>query len=141
QSLYFTEMLKDTLALKQVRLDGLDERTLVQFPHAVRAVISPDLRWIAFREYLRSFVTPFAYACKPIVVSAYDKQGTVYRVDAEDGEYLEWTPDGSGLSWTRGQFFYEKGVADVVAKRANARKTDLAVEYDVAVPATTIALT
>ena len=39
------------------RKDGSGERVLYVFPHAVAAVVSPDLEWIALREYHRSFIT------------------------------------------------------------------------------------
>ncbi len=118
QRLYFTEFTGDSLALKRIRLDGLDEQTLYYFPHAVHAVISPDLRWIAFREYTRTFVTPNAFAGKPVSVSAFDHLGTTFRVDSLDGDYTGWTRDGQRLYWTRGDSYFEKPLADVIAARA-----------------------
>jgi hypothetical protein len=140
-TLYFTEILRDTLFLKSVRSDGLDERTLYAFPHAQRAVLSPDLKWVAFREYLRGFVTPFSPAGKVVTVSGFDKQGATFRIDAEDGDDAEWTRDGAGLYWTRGVEFVEKSLADVLAAKKSARKTSLSFQYDVAAPAGTVALT
>jgi len=139
--LYFSEFANDTLQLKRIRLDGLDEQLLYRFPHGVRAVVSPDLRWVAFREYTRTFVTPFDFAGKPVGISAFDRQGVSFRVDSLDGDYFGWTRGGQGLHWTRGTGFFEKPVDDIVAKRGAARSTNLAVEFDVAVPAGTIALT
>src|SRR5439155_20901211 len=130
-----------SLILKRIRTDGQGEATLYYLPHVVRALVSPDLKWIAFREYTRSFVTPFAFAGKPVTVTAFDKQGATFRVDLEDGDYTEWTGDGGGLMWTRGGAFYEKALADVLAQKPGARKTELVLEYDVAVPSSTIALT
>ena len=54
ETLYFTEFVEDALTLKRIRTDGLDELALYTFPHATRAVLSPDLRWIVYREYHRS---------------------------------------------------------------------------------------
>lgn len=140
-TLYYTAMQRDTLFLRSIRIDGQGERNLYAFPHGQRAVLSPDLKWIAYREYLRSYVTPFAYAGKVVTVSAFDKQGASVRVDREDGEDLEWTRDGQGLYWTRGTALHQKPLADVLADRATATRTDLAFEYDVAVPAGVVALT
>jgi Tol biopolymer transport system component len=139
--LYFTEMLADTLFVKRIRTDGLDEKTLYKLPHSVRAVVSPDLRWIAFREYTRTFVTPLDYIGKVVSISPFDNQGVTFRVDSLDGDYFGWTRDSKGLEWTRGTSFYEKSVDDIVAKRGAARATGLAVEYEVAVPQGVIALT
>ncbi len=141
-TLYYDEIVRDTLLLRSIRSDGQDARTLYAFPHAVRASLSPDGRWVAFREYLRSYVAPASFAGKTVALSGFDKTGTSFRVDAEDGEYLEWASSGSGLTWTRGTAFYEKALADILAgKGAAARKTDLSFEYDVARPAGKIALT
>jgi Tol biopolymer transport system component len=140
-SLYFDEITQDTLYLKQIRLDGLDRRTLVTFPHAAQAVLSPDLRWIAFREYFRTYLTPFAPAGKPVTISAFDQMGPAFRVDSLDGEDLRWSPDSKTLSWTRGTVFSEKTVDQVLARAAKATTTELAFEYDVARPSGVVALT
>ncbi|MFN0177424.1 MAG: amidohydrolase family protein [Gemmatimonadales bacterium] len=140
-TVYFTEIVRDTMFLRSVRADGVEKKTYYAFPHAVRATISPDGRWIAFREYLRSYLTPFAFAGKTIVISGFDKQGVALRVGQEDGEYLDWSADSRAVSWSRGTEFVEKDVAEIVANRPTVRRTDLAVEYDVAVPSTLVALT
>ncbi|MGE0442109.1 MAG: amidohydrolase family protein [Gemmatimonadales bacterium] len=139
--LYFTEMTGDTLLLKSIDRSGHDERTLYAFPHGQRAVVSPDGKWIAFREYLRSYLTPFAFAGKSLTVSGFDQQGVTFRVDSLDGEDTEWTDGGRALSWTRGTVFHEKSLADVLAGRNGTRTTDLAVEFDVARPEGVVALT
>ena len=140
-TLFFTEMLRDTMFLRSIRSDGFDKRTLYAFPNAVRAVVSPDGQWMAVQEYLRSYLIPMAFAGKMVTVSPYDKLGIAYRINGEDGDYLDWTPDSKGLTWTRGTDFYEKSVADILANANTARKTDLSVEYDVATPTGVIALT
>ena len=119
-------MVADTLFVKRIRTDGFDEKTLYKVPHSVRAVVSPDLKWIAFREYTRTFVTPLDYIGKVVAVSAFDAQGVSFRVDSLDGDYFGWTRDSKGLEWTRGTSFYEKPVDDVIAKRGAARATGLA---------------
>ncbi len=140
-TIYFNETTRDTLYLRSVRPDGMDRRTLYAFPHAARGNLSPDGQLIAYREYLRSYLTPAAFAGKTITISGYDKQGASYRVSNEDGEYVEWSSDSKTLSWTRGSEFFEKSVADIIANKAAVQRTDLSVEYEVAVPTSTIALT
>ncbi len=56
---YFTEFEDGVLVLKRIGTDGAGQRTLYVFPHAVDAVPSPDLEWMAVREYHRSFIVPF----------------------------------------------------------------------------------
>ena len=91
----FTEFVDDELVLKRIAIDGTDERVLYQFRHGVEAALSPNLEWIALREYHRSFLTPFRPTGRPITVSAFDRRGLTLRVDAEDGGYFSWSRDGS----------------------------------------------
>jgi imidazolonepropionase-like amidohydrolase/Tol biopolymer transport system component len=141
-TIYYNEMVQDTLQLEQIRLDGLDRRVLLRFPHAAQAVVSPDLQWVAFREYQRTYLTPMAFAGKPVLVTAFDKQGATFRVDHQDGEDIRWTADSKTLTWVRGPMFSEKPVTDVLAggNRA-ATATDLSFEFEVARPTGVIALT
>ena len=139
--IYFTEFASDTLLLKRIRVDGLEEQLLYRLPHAVRAIVSPDLRWVAFREYTRTFVTPLDFVGKPVAVSAFDKQGVTFRVDSLDGDYFGFSRDSRTLEWTRGTAFYEKSVDDIAGKKGTARSTGLAVEFDIAVPSSVIAFT
>ncbi len=141
EGLFFTEFVNDTLTLKRIRIDGTDEMTLYRFPHAVAASLSPDLRWIAFREYRRTYLTPYEFVGNAVTVSAEDKQGFTKRVDPSDGDYLRWSADGSSLSWTRGAAFYEKTVGEILNGEASARRIDLSFSFDVYVPRSKIALT
>ncbi|MCG8603876.1 amidohydrolase family protein, partial [bacterium] len=139
--LLFTEYVGDSLTLKKITLSGRDEQTLYTFAHATRAVVSPTMEWVAFREYHRSYITPFEFAGKPVVISAADGKGFTERVDAdEDGDFMEWSPDGQLLTWTRGQFFYEKSLQDILARKASAEKTKVSFEYEIDIPTTVIAL-
>lgn len=147
--LWFTEFVGDSLALKRIRRDGLDEKKTHVFPHATRAVPSPDLKWIAFREYHRHFVSPNDWMGMTLRLSAEDGQGFAKRVDREDGLHLSWSPDGSMLQWSRGATLYEKSLAAIVAGDTEEdeeglgepTRTPLSVEFDVARPDGTLALT
>ena len=129
----------DTLVLRRIRPDGTGKTTLYRFPHAERAVLSPDLGWIAFREYQRSFVTPFEWIGKPVTVSAYDGIGFARRIDPSDGASMAWS-DAATVSWPRGDTFHEKALDDILAGTDGTRTTDITVHFEVALPRTTIAL-
>ncbi len=141
-SLYFSELSDDGLKLKNIGLDGRGEKTLYKFPHSSRAMLSPDMKWIAFREYQRTFVTPFDYVGQTQTISADKKMGFTKRIDTNEGVYMGWQADSSGLYWTRGTDFYQKSLADVLdGKKDSSQTTDISVEYAVAKPTGTIALT
>ncbi len=130
----------DTLVLRRIRPDGTRKTTLYRFPHAERAILSPDRRWIAFREYQRSFVTPFEWIGKPVTISAYDGLGFTRRVDPSDGASMAWSNAGT-VSWPRGGTFHEKALDDILAGTDGSATTDITVHFEVALPRTTIALT
>lgn len=159
-TLYFTEFERDTLTLKRIGVDGSGEAALVKFPNAIAAVPSPDLRWIAVREYQRSFLVPLAYAGQPVVSSPWEGVGHSIRVDAEDGGYLTWSADGRTLAWTRATGFYEKDLDQILATApapvvgagapawngprvpgSTARRTETAIEFALDTPTGTVALT
>jgi hypothetical protein len=148
--IWFTAFVGDTLALKRIRRDGLDERTTHLFPHATRVVPSPDLKWIAFREYHRHFVSPNDWLGKTLRLSAEDGQGFAKRVDQEDGLHLSWSHDASTLQWTRGATLHEKALSAVLrgaalesgsGESSESLRTPISVEFDVARPAGALALT
>jgi hypothetical protein len=138
--IYYTEFLSDTLTLRRVQPDGTRKTTLYRFPHAEQAAVSPNLEWIAFREYHKSFVTPFEWIGKPVTISAYDDAGFTKRVDASDASYLAWSDD-STVSWPRGGMLYEKRLSAILADAEENTTTDLTVRYDVATSTTSVALT
>ena len=126
--IYFTEYVEDALTLKTIHPNGLGEKSLYIFSHATRAIVSPDVEWIAYREYHRTYVTPFEYAGQPITISAADDEGFSKRVDLEDGDFTEWTPESDALYWTRGRYFHEKSLEDVLEGKETAQKSGLSME-------------
>lgn len=137
----FTEFVGDTLFLQGIPLAGGSKRSLYRFPHAVRAVVSPNLAWIAFQEYYRLFLAPFEFTGQTVSLSGYDKTGTSWRVDEIDGTYADFSADGAALTWVRGAGFYQKSVTDIVAGTGAALRTDLGVRYPTNSPSGTVALT
>ncbi len=138
--IYFTEYVEDALTLKTIHPNGLGEKSLYIFSHATRAIVSPDVEWIAYREYHRTYVTPFEYAGQPITISAADDEGFSKRVDLEDGDFTEWTPESDALYWTRGRYFHEKSLEDVLEGKETAQKSGLSMELEVAAPESVIAI-
>ncbi len=139
---YFTEIDAGALVLKSVAPDGSRELELYRFPHAAYAALSPDARWIAYEEYQRNYITPFAFAGKSVEVSAEDGKGTSYRIDRHrDGLYPVWAADGRSIQWTRGAEFQEKPVDAIVAGEDAEGGIDLSVSFDVAGGSGKVALT
>lgn len=142
KKILFSEFTEDGLKLKSIGVDGEGERVLYHFPHSTRAVVSPDVKWIAFREYQRAFVTPFEFVGKVQKISGENKMGYTKRIDTQEGVYLGWSDDSRSLFWTRGTDFYQKALDDVLSEEGGEPAvTDIAVAYEVVAPTSTIAIT
>ena len=127
------------MTLKSISRSGLDERDVYKFPHATRAIISPNMDWIAFREYHRSYVTPFEFFGKAVSISAEDNLGFTQRVDKKyDGDFMSWSSDGNSLMWTRGKHHYEKSLKAIIEKKSKLTKNNISFSYDIDKPSTTI---
>ena len=140
--IYYSDYVSDTLTIKSITLDGLDEKSIYKFSNATRAIISPNMEWVAFREYHRSFVTPFEYVGNTLIVSAADKKGFTQRVDQKnDGDFMSWSDDSKILSWTRGRYHFEKSLSDILKQNKKLSKSDLSFTYKISKPETVVALT
>jgi len=139
--LYYTEFINDKLTLQKIRTAGYDKKALYEFPHGVYAKISDDLKWITYREYHRSFLTPMDFMGKTITVSAFDGQGVSERLDTLDGVYMSF-PDDEHIGWLRAGQYCEKAITDIMQKREAAPETtELSFAFEAARPTSTIALT
>ena len=140
-SLYFTEYVEEELVLKRIELDGGKEQLLYTFPHATRVVLSPDLSWMVFREYHRTFVTPFEFVGKPLKRSAADKLGFCKRVPGPiDGDFNEWTRDSKELYWTRGAWFHRMTLENILADSLEEEREVLTHKFEIAQPTGYVAL-
>ncbi|MFL3050533.1 MAG: amidohydrolase family protein [Candidatus Neomarinimicrobiota bacterium] len=138
--IYFTEYVEDVLTLKSINMEGLDEQDIFNFTNATRAVISPDMKWIAFREYHRSFVTPFEYVGQSVTVSASDGAGYTQRVGRnEDGDFMAWSRDSQTLYWTRGKYHVEKKLQSILDQDTQIQKIDISFPYKINRPSGTVA--
>jgi len=137
--LYYTEFDNDVLTLKRIRADGVEKKTLYTFPHSVNASLSPDLKWIAFREYHQSFITPFEYLGKEIEISEFDGKGFAKQISNRDGTYLNW-PNEQTVSWMRADSLYERSISSILNDEEDETTTNLAISYQVDAPSTVIAL-
>jgi len=99
--------------LESVDLGGQDRREHARTRNADTSElrISPDLRWIAFRDRQQYYVTPFSAAGGPIVVGAQERSGPVTRISDGGGYNLVWSRDSSRVYWTLGESVYSAQVA------------------------------
>lgn len=119
-------------SLVSVTLDGLDKREHVHTLNAdtLELRVSPDLRWIAFREAQQYYVTPFHEIGAPLVVSADSSEVPVRKLTDLGGYSLTWSSDSSTLYWALGASLYRADVGSTALPQPYA-KIDLKTPADV----------
>ncbi|MGH9368159.1 MAG: amidohydrolase family protein, partial [Thermoanaerobaculia bacterium] len=83
-----------------VALDGAEPREHLVSNDATEFRISPDERWIAFRERFNAYVAPFVRTGGKVEISPKSKSIPVAKVSKDAGEYLRWSGDGRSLHWS-----------------------------------------
>lgn len=140
--LYYTEFIQDKLKLNRISPDGEEKQTLYTFPHSSYAILSPDLKWIAYREYHRNFITPFEFFGKELTVSAFDNQRHNVRIHEADGPYINWSDTSDKLSWVRAGHYYEKSLDDVLNNKDTLLvREPIAIQFDTENPSGYVAFT
>lgn len=95
-----------TKALKSIKLDGSDEKTIFTTKYTNQFVPSPDNKWIAFTELYKVYVAPMPMPGKGIGLSAKTKAMPVAQVARDAGINLHWSADSKKLHWTLGDEYY-----------------------------------
>jgi imidazolonepropionase-like amidohydrolase/Tol biopolymer transport system component len=103
---------EDERALKSIRLDGSEPRTHVTSDEATEYRVSPDEKWLAFRENFNAFILPMPRGAKGAVASPETKALPVARVSRDAGEWLHWSGDGKRLHWALGPELYTRELKD-----------------------------
>jgi Tol biopolymer transport system component len=91
--------------LESVTLDGLDKRVHAKTPDAdtTDMRISPDLKWLAFRDRQQYYVMPYVETGATLSVSAADGEVPAAKLTDRGGYSLMWAGDSSKLYWTLGE--------------------------------------
>ncbi|MCH7664833.1 MAG: PD40 domain-containing protein [Acidobacteria bacterium] len=103
---------EDKRLLKSIELDGSDERTHLESEAATEFTISPDGRWIAFRERFNAFIAPFPPTGKTVEIGPKSKSMPLAKVNSDAGEYLHWSGDSQKLHWALGPELFTRELRD-----------------------------
>jgi len=98
----------DERALKSIRLDASEQRTHLTSDEATEYRVSPDEKWVAFRENFNAFLMPLPRGAKGAVASPEGKALPVAKVSRDAGEWLHWSGDGKRLHWALGPELYTR---------------------------------
>ena len=101
-------------------LDGAEVRDHLVSSDATEFRLSPDEKWIAFRERFNAFVAPFVRTGGRVEIGPKSKSIPVARVSKDAGEYLRWSGDSKALHWALGPELYTRSLTDSFAFLAGA---------------------
>ncbi|HTY41937.1 MAG TPA: amidohydrolase family protein [Thermoanaerobaculia bacterium] len=101
--------------LASIRLDGSEPHEYYLSELATEFAISPDGKWLAFREGFNAYVTPFVETGRRVDVGPKSKAVPVARVSKEAGENLHFSGDSTRLYWSYGPDLYERDLKDAFA--------------------------
>lgn len=104
--------------LTSIKLDGTDERHLVENERAEEIVASPDGRWVAFKELHNIYVAPLPEAGKKAVkIEAKDAGVPVKQVTRYGGDWIDWSLDGRHVTYTLGPKVFRHSLDSIYAAR------------------------
>ncbi|MCG8554529.1 MAG: amidohydrolase family protein [Proteobacteria bacterium] len=98
--------------LASVELSGAEPRTHLRSENATEFRVSPDGKWVAFREFFNAYITPFPITGRPFKVGPKTKGLPVQRVSRDAGEYLHWSGSSRRLYWALGPELFARDLKE-----------------------------
>jgi imidazolonepropionase-like amidohydrolase/Tol biopolymer transport system component len=111
---------EDKRGLHSIGIDRTDERAHLLSAFATEYALSPDEKWVAFREKFNAYIAPFIRTGKTIDIGPDTKSIPIAKVTKEAGEYLHWAGDASRLYWSLGPELFSRDLKDSFAFIAGA---------------------
>ena len=74
--------------------------------------LSHDKKWVAFIEQYSVYVTPFTDIGKRQNLNSSNTAMPVTKLSSRAGQYLNWHPNSSKVSWFHGPRFFERSLDD-----------------------------
>ncbi|MDY7226485.1 amidohydrolase family protein [Hyalangium sp. s54d21] len=93
---------EDKRELRSIGLDASEQRTHLTSAEVLTYRVSPDEKWVAFRENFNAYVMPLPRGGKAAAASKDSKALPVSKVSKDSGEYLHWSGDSKRLHWALG---------------------------------------
>ncbi|WP_224368553.1 amidohydrolase family protein [Hyalangium versicolor] len=93
---------EDKRELRSIGLDASEPRTHLTSSEVEGFRVSPDERWVAFRESFNAYVMPLPHGGKAAAVSKDGKALPVAKVSRDAGDYMHWSGDSKRLHWSLG---------------------------------------
>ena len=101
--------------LASVELSGAQRRVHLKSEAATELRVSPDGRWVAFREFFNAYIAPFPATGRPFKVGPKAKGLPVAKVSRDAGEYLHWSGNSKRLHWALGPELFARDLTEAFA--------------------------
>jgi len=98
-----------------VELDGSDVHEYYLSELAQEFTVSPDGKWLAFREGFNAYVAPFIATGRRVDIGPKSKAAPLTRVSKDAGENLAFSGDSSKLYWSYGPQLFERSLKEAFA--------------------------
>ncbi len=111
---YFHENYEGNTVLTSVRLNGTDKKRHMKNDRAEEIVLSPDGKWVSFKDLHNVYVAPFPKSGRePLSIERVGAGVPVKQLTKYGGDWLWWTQDSEYLTFNLGNAFYNQSVEDV----------------------------
>ncbi len=105
---------EDDRTLFSIELDGSDERKHAHGTYFTEAKVSPDEKWIAFREKFQVHVAPLVRTgLNPEEIAPGGHALPLKQVSKDAGEFLHWSGDSRKLHWALGPELFTRDLKEV----------------------------
>jgi imidazolonepropionase-like amidohydrolase/Tol biopolymer transport system component len=105
----------DSRALVSLELDGSDERTHLTGGFVSEFRVSPDGRWVAFRERYQGYLAPFPATGREQAIAPKTTALPLVRITGDAGEHLHWSGDSQTVRWSLGSELFERPLNQLFA--------------------------
>lgn len=103
------------LELFSANLEGLDKRSHYKGTDLTALLVSPDGKYLAFREQFKAYVAPFIQTGKTLEINSKSDHSKVSRLSDHAGAFFHWTSESDALEWSQGPQIYRQTLAKVFA--------------------------
>lgn len=100
-------------ALVSMKLDGTDRRDHLDLPNAREVALSPDLRWVAWKQSHQLHVAPLPDWARSVPSGALPST----RLTTIVGDWLGFSPDGTHVTWVEGPVLKSLPLERALAER------------------------
>lgn len=118
--------------LYSMNLAGEDVREVASTVLGTDFRVSPDGRYVVFRESFQLFLSPLPVTGKLLALGPKQKNLPVVKISENGGNYPHWSTDSSRVGWSMGAKFYALDVSEVWSREGAEVAETVAAEESLA---------